>query len=154
MADHSHLFFFNNLSPNPKPSHARPFTTHLRRSNTTSDGGSQARTSFSPESQARTRSQPKHLPLSLIFRNLKELKLPSSFKANPSHHHLSTSLLDLSEPNSQTHSSIYHSGVEALHNQTRARCRKSLTDLVADLVIPWVLGCCLALKFSLYFYYT
>ena len=100
------------------------------------------------------RSQPKHLPFSLIFRNLKELKLPSSFKANPSHHHLSTSLLDLSEPNSQTHSSIYHSGVEALHNQTRARCRKSLTDLVADLVIPWVLGCCLVLKFSLYFYYT
>ena len=97
-----------------------------------------------------TRSQPKHLPLSLIFRNLKELKLPSSFKANPSHHHFSTSLLDLSEPNSQTHSSIYHSGVEALHNQTWARCRKSLTDLV----IPWVLGCCLALKFSLYFYYT
>ena len=67
-----------------------------------------------------TRSQPKHLPFFLIFRNLKELKLPSSFKANPSHYHLSTSLLDLSEPNSQTHSSIYHSGVEALHNQTRA----------------------------------
>ena len=101
-----------------------------------------------------TRSQPKHLHLSLIIRNLKELKLPSSFAANPSHHHLSTSLLDLSEPNSQTHSSIYHSGVEALHNQTWARCRKSLTDLVADLVIPWVLVCCLALKFSLYFYYT
>ena len=47
-----------------------------------------------------TRSQPKHLPLSSIFRNLKELKLPSSFAANPSHHHLSTSLPDLSEPNS------------------------------------------------------
>ena len=42
MADHSHLFFFNNLSPNPKPSHGRPLTTHLRRSNTTLDGGSQA----------------------------------------------------------------------------------------------------------------
>ena len=50
-----------------------------------------------------TRSQPKHLHLSLIFRNLKELKLPSSFAANPSY--LSTSLPDLSEPNSQTHSS-------------------------------------------------
>ena len=101
-----------------------------------------------------TRSQPKHLHLSLIIRNLKELKLPSSFAANPSHHYLSTSLPDLSEPNSQTHSSIYHSGVEALHNQTRAWCRKSLTGLVVDLVIPWVLGYCLALKFSLYFYYT
>ena len=50
MADHSHLFFFNNLSPNPKPSHGRPFTAHLRRSNTTSDGGSQAQTSLSSES--------------------------------------------------------------------------------------------------------
>ena len=50
-----------------------------------------------------TRSQLKHLPLSSIFRNLKELKLPSSFAANPSY--LSTSLPDLSEPNSQTHSS-------------------------------------------------
>ena len=99
-----------------------------------------------------TRSQLKHLPLSSIFRNLKELKLPSSFVANPSHYHLSTSLPDLSEPNSQTHSSIYHSGLEALHNQTQARCRKSLIDLVADLVIPWVLGCCLALKFSLLLY--
>ena len=50
-----------------------------------------------------TRSQPKHLPFSLIFWNLKELKLLSSFAANPSHHHLSNSLPDLFERNSQTH---------------------------------------------------
>ena len=50
MADHSHLFFFNNLSPNPKPSHGQPLTAHLRRSNTTSDGGSQAQTSLLSES--------------------------------------------------------------------------------------------------------
>ena len=57
-----------------------------------------------------TRSQPKHLPFSLIFWNPKELKLLSSFAANPSHHHLSNSLPDLFERNSQTHSSIYHLG--------------------------------------------
>ena len=42
MADHSHLFFFKNLSPNPKPSHGRPLKAHLHRSNNTSDGSSQS----------------------------------------------------------------------------------------------------------------
>ena len=73
-----------------------------------------------PTTHSSSPSLQHHLHLSLIFWNLKELKLPSSFAANPSHHYLSTSLPDLSKPNSQTHSSIYHSGVKALHNQTRS----------------------------------
>nr|POE95055.1 hypothetical protein CFP56_15121 [Quercus suber] len=35
-----------------------------------------------------------------------------------------------------------------------AKLKSRLIDLVADLVILWVLGCCLVLKFSLCFYYT
>ena len=97
-------------TPNPKPSHGRPLTLVLLQQSlpkpqtqlwpiTHSSSPSlqhHLRWWFSSLNLPLTRisiltqSQPKHLPLSSIFWNLKELKLPSSFTANPSHHHLST----------------------------------------------------------------